>query len=186
MLITTLLALVRYLLFALPIGFFQLSIILFLVALATPDWAIIKFVNTELEQVHVQLGVWGEWRTRQNDTNTTGLSFPLLLNTCIAVEWIPHFPAPPERVLRLADTDLQRKMSHHNLSTNYLTCRLLPISGGVRRHRPDSHVGEQCSRRLHLLPSSLHVQAIGSQSSRGHRLADRQRDVQTVQGCVLL
>ncbi|MCP9266257.1 hypothetical protein DINM_021772 [Dirofilaria immitis] len=36
----------------------------------------------------------GEWRTKINDTSQI-------------VEWIPHFPKPPEHVLRLADADLK-------------------------------------------------------------------------------
>uniref|UniRef100_A0A915AFY2 Ribosomal protein L2 n=1 Tax=Parascaris univalens TaxID=6257 RepID=A0A915AFY2_PARUN len=70
------------------------SIFVFIAALATPDWAIIDFTNTDLEAVHVQLGVWGEWRTKTNHSLGT-------------IEWIPHFPAPPRSVLRLADTDLR-------------------------------------------------------------------------------
>lgn len=30
----------------------------------------------------------------------------------LSVEWIPHFPEPPEHVLRLADADLKRSFSH--------------------------------------------------------------------------
>uniref|UniRef100_A0A914WIR8 Uncharacterized protein n=1 Tax=Plectus sambesii TaxID=2011161 RepID=A0A914WIR8_9BILA len=70
-----------------------LATVAFMVALATPNWAIIDFTNKEMEHVHVQLGVWGEWRTISNDSVKT-------------VEWIPHFPEPPGEVLRLANWDL--------------------------------------------------------------------------------
>ncbi len=72
------------------------SVLPLIVALATPNWAIIDFYNTDLEQVHVQLGVWGEWRTITNHSN-------------IVVEWVPHFPQPPAHLLRLANTELNRK-----------------------------------------------------------------------------
>lgn len=71
-----------------------LAIVVFVIALLTPNWTIIDFTNTDLEAIHVQLGVWGEWRTKINGTKQI-------------VEWIPHFPSPPEHVLRLADADLK-------------------------------------------------------------------------------
>ncbi|KAK0397399.1 hypothetical protein QR680_002114 [Steinernema hermaphroditum] len=71
-----------------------LSVFVFIVAVVSPNWADIDFVNNDLEKVHVQLGVWGEWRTKENNSITT-------------VEWIPHFPAPNASVLRLADADLK-------------------------------------------------------------------------------
>lgn len=70
------------------------AIAVFVIALATPNWIIIEFTNIDLENVHVQLGVWGEWRTITNNSDSTRL-------------WIPHFPSPPETVLRLADADLK-------------------------------------------------------------------------------
>jgi hypothetical protein len=36
---------------------------LFLFTAFSPSWAIIDFVNTRHEHVHVVLGVWGEWRS---------------------------------------------------------------------------------------------------------------------------
>lgn len=71
-----------------------LAVIPLIIALATCSWCIIDFVNTDNEKVHVKLGTWGEWRTRQNSTATY-------------TDWIPHFPAPPESVLRLADASLR-------------------------------------------------------------------------------
>ncbi|KAJ1358759.1 hypothetical protein KIN20_017265 [Parelaphostrongylus tenuis] len=71
-----------------------IAVVVLIVALATPNWAVIDFMNTAYQQVHVQLGVWGEWRTVKNSTHKT-------------VEWIPHFPTPPENVARLADADLK-------------------------------------------------------------------------------
>uniref|UniRef100_A0A7E4VT05 Transmembrane protein n=1 Tax=Panagrellus redivivus TaxID=6233 RepID=A0A7E4VT05_PANRE len=68
------------------------AVALYVIALLLPNWAVIDFVNTSLEHVNVQLGVWGEWRT----VNTTGVS-----------EWIPHLPKPSEKLLRLADADLK-------------------------------------------------------------------------------
>ncbi|KHJ97086.1 hypothetical protein OESDEN_02949 [Oesophagostomum dentatum] len=71
-----------------------IAVVVLIAALATPNWAVLDFMNTEYQQVHVQLGVWGEWRTVANSTHKT-------------VEWIPHFPTPPENVARLADADLK-------------------------------------------------------------------------------
>ncbi|CAD6194354.1 unnamed protein product [Caenorhabditis auriculariae] len=68
--------------------------VLLIVALATTNWAIIEFMNTDYHMVKVELGVWGEWRTLDNFKKK-------------AVEWIPHFPSPPESILRLADADLK-------------------------------------------------------------------------------
>ncbi|KAK6034113.1 hypothetical protein COOONC_28382 [Cooperia oncophora] len=73
-----------------------IAVVVLIAALATPNWAVLDFMNTEYQQVHVQLGVWGEWRTVKNFTHKT-------------VEWIPHFPTPPENVVRLADADLKRE-----------------------------------------------------------------------------
>ncbi|MFH4976801.1 hypothetical protein AB6A40_003510 [Gnathostoma spinigerum] len=70
------------------------AVAVFIFALVTPSWAIIDFTNIDLEAVHVKLGVWGEWRTKRNFTEEK-------------TEWIPHFPSPPEAILRLADTDLK-------------------------------------------------------------------------------
>ncbi|VDO68471.1 unnamed protein product [Heligmosomoides polygyrus] len=71
-----------------------IAVVVLVAALATPNWAVLDFINTEFQQVHVQLGVWGEWRTVNNFSHKT-------------VEWIPHFPTPPENVARLADADLK-------------------------------------------------------------------------------
>ncbi|VDM58910.1 unnamed protein product [Angiostrongylus costaricensis] len=71
-----------------------IAVVVLVAALATPNWAVLDFMNTEYQHVHVQLGVWGEWRTVKNATHKT-------------VEWIPHFPTPPENVARLADADLK-------------------------------------------------------------------------------
>ncbi|RCN35672.1 Tat pathway signal sequence domain protein [Ancylostoma caninum] len=71
-----------------------IAAIVLIAALATPNWAVLDFTNTEYQQVHVQLGVWGEWRTVMNSTHKN-------------VEWIPHFPTPPENIARLADADLK-------------------------------------------------------------------------------
>ncbi|KAI6187999.1 hypothetical protein M3Y98_00306200 [Aphelenchoides besseyi] len=65
---------------------------IFIGALFHPTWSVLDFVNNELEHINVKLGVWGEYRS----VNTTG-----------KVEFIPHFPAPPEKLLRLADEDLK-------------------------------------------------------------------------------
>uniref|UniRef100_A0A0K0D8A4 PMT_2 domain-containing protein n=1 Tax=Angiostrongylus cantonensis TaxID=6313 RepID=A0A0K0D8A4_ANGCA len=73
---------------------FQIAVVVLIAALATPNWAVLDFMNIEYQHVHVQLGVWGEWRTVKNATHKT-------------VEWIPHFPTPPENVARLADADLK-------------------------------------------------------------------------------
>ncbi|TMS36956.1 hypothetical protein L596_004000 [Steinernema carpocapsae] len=70
------------------------AVFVFILAVVSPNWAIIDFVNTDFEKVHVQLGVWGEWRTKENHSLST-------------VEWIPHFPSPSSSVLRLADADLK-------------------------------------------------------------------------------
>ncbi|GMT06977.1 hypothetical protein PENTCL1PPCAC_29151, partial [Pristionchus entomophagus] len=70
------------------------AVIPLIIALATCAWCIIDFENIEGEKVNVQLGTWGEWRTR---TTTKGS----------LTDWIPHFPAPPESVLRLADASLR-------------------------------------------------------------------------------
>ncbi|KAK0397400.1 hypothetical protein QR680_002114 [Steinernema hermaphroditum] len=48
-----------------------LSVFVFIVAVVSPNWADIDFVNNDLEKVHVQLGVWGEWRTKENNSITT-------------------------------------------------------------------------------------------------------------------
>ncbi|VDN56243.1 unnamed protein product [Dracunculus medinensis] len=71
-----------------------MGIILFFIALLLPGWTNIDFINVEQENVHVALGVWGEWRTVMNGTMRRA-------------EWIPHFPNPSETVLRLADADLK-------------------------------------------------------------------------------
>jgi len=73
-----------------------LAVFLFIIAVVSPNWADIEFVNNDFEKVQVQLGVWGEWRTKENQNNS--------LTT---VEWIPHFPSPSSSVLRLADADLK-------------------------------------------------------------------------------
>ncbi|VDK31108.1 unnamed protein product [Gongylonema pulchrum] len=51
----------------------DLAIAVFVIALLTPNWTIIDFTNTDLEEIHVQLGVWGEWRTKTNGTKQTGM-----------------------------------------------------------------------------------------------------------------
>lgn len=53
-----------------------LSAVVFIVALATPNWATIDFDNAEGHRVHVQLGVFGEWRTVENGTAKNGTAFP--------------------------------------------------------------------------------------------------------------
>lgn len=52
--------------------YFQLAIGIFVFSLLTPNWTIIDFTNTDLEEIHVQLGVWGEWRTKTNATAQIG------------------------------------------------------------------------------------------------------------------
>ncbi|ETN72079.1 Tat pathway signal sequence domain protein [Necator americanus] len=79
---------------AITTGIAWIAVVVLIAALATPNWAVLDFMNTEYQQVHVQLGVWGEWRTIRNSTHKN-------------VEWIPHFPTPPENVARLADADLK-------------------------------------------------------------------------------
>ncbi|GMT35065.1 hypothetical protein PFISCL1PPCAC_26362 [Pristionchus fissidentatus] len=71
-----------------------LAVIPLIIALATCSWCIIDFVNTDNENVNVKLGTLGEWRTRKNATSET-------------IDWIPHFPAPPESILRLADASMK-------------------------------------------------------------------------------
>ncbi|PIC18161.1 hypothetical protein B9Z55_024155 [Caenorhabditis nigoni] len=78
---------------------------LLVAALATTHWASIDFHNKDYQPVHVDLGVWGEYRT-VNDFKK------------VSVEWIPHFPAPPENILRLADTDLK----HYYRSQAFMGC----------------------------------------------------------------
>ncbi|ULT82171.1 hypothetical protein L5515_017725 [Caenorhabditis briggsae] len=78
---------------------------LLVAALATTHWASIDFHNKDYQPVHVDLGVWGEYRT-VNDFRK------------VSVEWIPHFPAPPENILRLADTDLK----HYYRSQAFMGC----------------------------------------------------------------
>ncbi|VDO28959.1 unnamed protein product, partial [Onchocerca flexuosa] len=89
-----------------------IAIIIFVISLLTPNWTIIDFTNTDLEEIHVQLGVWGEWRTKTNGTKKV-------------VEWIPHFPKPPEYVLRLADADLKCSFSFFLLSNYFFSFLLL-------------------------------------------------------------
>ncbi|VDO40863.1 unnamed protein product [Brugia timori] len=50
-----------------------LAIIIFVISLLTPNWTIIDFTNTDFEEIHVQLGVWGEWRTKTNGTKQIGM-----------------------------------------------------------------------------------------------------------------
>lgn len=50
-----------------------LATVAFVVALATPSWAVIDFTNHDMHRVNVQLGVWGEWRTISNETSKTGM-----------------------------------------------------------------------------------------------------------------
>jgi len=65
-----------------------IGVVLYAVAVLSPGWAIIDFVNHRREHVNVRLGVWGEWRR----TNVTDQA-----------EWIAHFPEPAShRYLRLA------------------------------------------------------------------------------------
>ncbi|CCD67460.1 uncharacterized protein CELE_C46C11.3 [Caenorhabditis elegans] len=82
-----------------------IGVIMLVAALATTSWATIDFVNTDYHPIHVDLGVWGEYRK---------------INTFkkVTVEWIPHFPAPPENILRLADTHLQ----HYYRSQAFMGC----------------------------------------------------------------
>ncbi|KJH43443.1 hypothetical protein DICVIV_10543 [Dictyocaulus viviparus] len=51
----------------------HIAVVVLIAALATPDWAVLDFMNTEYQHVHVQLGVWGEWRTIKNATHKTGI-----------------------------------------------------------------------------------------------------------------
>ncbi|CAL2049949.1 hypothetical protein CAEBREN_00296 [Caenorhabditis brenneri] len=81
------------------------GVVMLVAALATTSWATIDFSNTDYHPVHVDLGVWGEYRTVNNFKTKT-------------VEWIPHFPAPPESVLRLADTHLK----HYYRSQAFMGC----------------------------------------------------------------
>lgn len=70
-----------------------MGIIIFVIAILSPNWATIDFVNHRTEHVSVLLGVWGEWRS----TNTSEKS-----------EWISHFPEPAsDRYLRLAGVYLK-------------------------------------------------------------------------------
>uniref|UniRef100_A0AC34F7F4 Uncharacterized protein n=1 Tax=Panagrolaimus sp. ES5 TaxID=591445 RepID=A0AC34F7F4_9BILA len=69
-----------------------IGVLIYVIALLLPNWAIIDFLNTSGEHVNVNLGVWGEWRK---------------LNTSENAEWIPHLPKPSEKILRLADADLK-------------------------------------------------------------------------------
>ncbi|WKY16768.1 hypothetical protein Q1695_001411 [Nippostrongylus brasiliensis] len=58
-------------LMALATGVAWMAVIVLIAALATPNWAVLDFMNTEYQQVHVQLGVWGEWRTVKNFSHKT-------------------------------------------------------------------------------------------------------------------
>ncbi|KAI1717276.1 Tat pathway signal sequence domain protein [Ditylenchus destructor] len=70
------------------------SILIFIVAILLPDWAVIDFTNTNSEHVHIKLGIWGEYRT----VNTSRRG----------AEWISHFPEPASgRYLRLAGVYLK-------------------------------------------------------------------------------
>jgi len=69
-----------------------IGILIYVIALLLPNWAIIDFINTSNEHVNVELGVWGEWRK---------------VNTSKNAEWIPHLPKPSEKILRLADANLK-------------------------------------------------------------------------------
>ncbi|CAJ0566461.1 unnamed protein product, partial [Mesorhabditis spiculigera] len=71
-----------------------LAVIILIAAMAIPKWEVLTFTNIDWEIVRVELGVWGEWR------QTTNTSRPI-------TEWIPHFPAPPAHLTRLADEDLK-------------------------------------------------------------------------------
>uniref|UniRef100_A0A183BV23 Col_cuticle_N domain-containing protein n=1 Tax=Globodera pallida TaxID=36090 RepID=A0A183BV23_GLOPA len=69
------------------------GILLLIIAILTPKWATIEFVNKRNERVNVQLGVWGEYRS---------------VNTSNKVEWISHFPEPDsDRFSRLAGVYLK-------------------------------------------------------------------------------
>jgi len=71
-----------------------LGILLYVYAVFSPSWAIIDFVNTDHEQVHVVLGVWGEWRSTNSSRRPA--------------EWISHFPEPQgDRFHRLAGVYLK-------------------------------------------------------------------------------
>jgi len=70
-----------------------IGMVLFVVAVLSPDWTTIDFTNTNLQHVNIQLGVFGEWRT---------------VNTSKKAEWISHFPEPAShRFLRLAGVYLK-------------------------------------------------------------------------------
>ncbi|CAJ0569247.1 unnamed protein product, partial [Mesorhabditis spiculigera] len=71
-----------------------LAVIILIAAMAIPKWEVLTFTNIDWEIVRVELGVWGEWR------QTTNTSRPI-------TEWIPHFPAPPAHLTRLAGEDLK-------------------------------------------------------------------------------
>jgi len=92
-----------------------LGIALYVYAVFSPKWAIIDFVNTRHEHVHVVLGVWGEWRSTNSSRHPGGhrLAVTLLIelsNARGSAEWISHFPAPQgDRFHRLAGVYLKRK-----------------------------------------------------------------------------
>jgi len=80
-------------LMAVAMVFTLLGIVLFLVAVLSPNWAVIDFINHRKDHVNVQLGVWGEWRS---------------VNGSKKAEWISHFPEPAsDRYLRLAGVYLK-------------------------------------------------------------------------------
>ncbi|PAV65335.1 hypothetical protein WR25_13051 [Diploscapter pachys] len=66
-----------------------IGFIIYVIAVFIPKWATISFRNTEGFDVSVDLGVWGEWRSISRR------------NTKPTAEWFPHFPSPPDNVLRL-------------------------------------------------------------------------------------
>ncbi|CAK5109272.1 unnamed protein product [Meloidogyne enterolobii] len=71
----------------------MLGIIIYIIAILSPNWATIDFTNKRQEHVNVQLGVWGEYRS---------------VNTSKRVEWISHFPEPAsDRFSRLAGVYLK-------------------------------------------------------------------------------
>ncbi|CAI5454224.1 unnamed protein product [Caenorhabditis angaria] len=67
------------------------------IAVATSHWQHISFWNSHSQKVHVDLGVWGEWRTIDI------WSGPKVV---YQVDWIPHFPTP-ENIPRLSEADLK-------------------------------------------------------------------------------
>ncbi|KHN83709.1 hypothetical protein Tcan_07680 [Toxocara canis] len=150
------------------------AIFVFVAALATTDWAIIDFTNTELEAVHVQLGVWGEWRTKTNHSLET-------------VEWIPHFPAPPASVLRLADTDLKPMciVVTVEVLTNSVNEWNISVAEQSKNVDWDYSVGQTNGRSTYMAWSCVFIYALaavtfalGSHKQKGSRAATAEFEIE--------